>query len=520
MTIRDDVRARSAADTFDRALDRMAAALSSSASDAGSDVDPEVLRAVLATLDSQDRDVLWHAYVEPVGDAAGPGTRTVPVALRRRVRKAERALALGLAAALATDAAGVAQSCASARGALGEYVRHRLRDARRRAVEEHLLSCTDCVRVFVSVRQARRTLRAAAPLLLAGAGAVIGAGPGAPALLAGVAHAAPEAAGGSLAGAVRDTLVHVLRVILRSPAHSGAIVGAGVVGVLAIATVTAMLVAGVGAAHAEAESAATVVAVPGLEPGPPDDVREGSATLAEDDAPAGGAHTSAGDAEDPGGQEARDLAPWRPRPPATGVRPASPLPGGPSAPAEQDSPSTAAPPAAGGPEIPAMPSDPEAPQDGVPPDEEPGGDVDPGNPDGGDPGPGEPGGAGDPGADAGPGDGGTAVNPDVTDLVTVQVLPTGPQDYWAIELREQPAGEDAYGTRQLLGLLNALNAEPVVTPEGFVIEPSEGDAAPAGTWLIRNESGSSGTLTFRLRSAVSPTVIAVVRHATVWAPVF
>ncbi|MFD7309657.1 zf-HC2 domain-containing protein [Promicromonospora sp. NPDC059942] len=159
-------------------------------------LDLEVLNLAMERLPAGEQQLLWDHHVgsRPVA-AIAEEIGVLPYAAKRRLRRAENRLASTFAETHAGTAADL--ECRATRAALHDFVRNRLLPRRRQQVEDHMVGCAGCTRAFVDVRESYWMLRAAAPVLLLGAGA--SAGPGTTA--AGAAVAASGAAGPAVAGA-------------------------------------------------------------------------------------------------------------------------------------------------------------------------------------------------------------------------------------------------------------------------------------------------------------------------------
>ena len=154
-------------------------------------IDFEHLNTAMERLPDRDRRLLWerHVHDRPVEQIA-EDVGVLPYAARRRLRRAENVLAAGFAEAHAS--ASDRDECRTTRGAMHDYIRHRLLPGRRQDLEDHLVECPECTRAFADVRESYWMLRAAAPVLLLGTVSVPGA--------AGSAGTTGAAAGGTAAG--------------------------------------------------------------------------------------------------------------------------------------------------------------------------------------------------------------------------------------------------------------------------------------------------------------------------------
>lgn len=95
--------------------------------------------------------------IEPAG-----GVIVLPHTARRRLRQAGQRPVPGLAEALAS--APDPAACRLTRGAMHDYIRHRLLPGRRRELEDHLVVCAECTRAFTDVRESYWIQQAAAPV--------------------------------------------------------------------------------------------------------------------------------------------------------------------------------------------------------------------------------------------------------------------------------------------------------------------------------------------------------------------
>lgn len=425
MSVSGIIRSGPRTHDLERALDRMAASLTTTAVGATGDIDPELVRTVLATLDVQDQHVLWAAYVDP--NNPEPEHSPAPT---RRIRKAERALALGLAVAYARASSTLAPDCQTARARLGQFVRHRLRPTQRLEMERHLLACEDCLRAFVNVRQAGRKLRAIAPLLLAGR-----------------ARPAPATASGLFRparGALRRRISRLLRRATPSTVHGTAFTIAVTAGIVAITAITTTFLT------------ATAPNSPGDTPHPP---------LSGVPGAPGQNPTHPG-----------ELLPDQPPGATDDIHHADKLT--PSAPVPGTVPPTLTTP---------------PPTDSIPPGS-----------------PHQAGGLPDHPGTAGDGAPGSALDTGVGNAdaayLHAWIPPSGPDEYWIIELQEPwlQASDPAHISR--LGLLNEINSQPLPTPAAITIEAASGELAPQGTWLIRNHSETSQHITLKYKPALPTSV--------------
>ncbi|QAY69446.1 RNA polymerase sigma factor [Xylanimonas protaetiae] len=277
MVTRGQEPARTGVRAVDDALGRMRALAPGLAPGDPGTADPDLVRAALAALPHDDQRLLWLKHVDAADDVAiakslGLSLAAVP----RRLRQAERNLAAGLAAVHTRAAAAEAGACTTTRGALGDYVRHRLPARTRQVLEAHLFGCQDCMRAFIDVRQAGWALRDAAPLLLAGSAGLATAGP----VVAGALGAPAAGAGGVLAlagagaglAALRDRVVDAVREVLLAGPRAALVVGGSAASVVVVAGVAAAVVLSGGApspvpAPAPAPSA-PVMAAPAASPAP------------------------------------------------------------------------------------------------------------------------------------------------------------------------------------------------------------------------------------------------------------
>ncbi|RPF23357.1 zf-HC2 domain-containing protein [Myceligenerans xiligouense] len=96
--------------------------------------------------------------IEPAGRATGS-----PATARRRPRASANMPAPGFASVTAEPPA-----CRVTRGAMHDYIRHRLLPSRRRELEDHLVSCAACVRAFTDVRESYWIQQAQPPMFRLG----------------------------------------------------------------------------------------------------------------------------------------------------------------------------------------------------------------------------------------------------------------------------------------------------------------------------------------------------------------
>jgi hypothetical protein len=248
------------ADAVDDAIARLRAAAGSAGGsglpgpgEPGS-VDADVLRTALATLPDPEQRLLWDHHVlgrapEVIADSLGLHARSVA----RQLRRAEERLALALSAA---HARGVPQRlCAETRGALHDYVHHRLGGGRRQALEGHLFGCAGCLRAFIDVRESGWALRDAAPVLLAPLAA---SGLSVPVVVGALGDPAGHVAAGWFAGlgaglaAAWEGLVSGVRRFFSRPAGLAA---GGVVAAVTVAAVAMSLAPGSAPSTPEAAGA-------------------------------------------------------------------------------------------------------------------------------------------------------------------------------------------------------------------------------------------------------------------------
>ncbi|WP_418275563.1 zf-HC2 domain-containing protein [Isoptericola jiangsuensis] len=200
-------------------------------------VDADVLRTALATLGDPEQRILWDHHVlgrsvDTVADSLGMHVR----AAARRLRKAEEQLAAALSASHARGV--VQQVCAETRGALHDYVGHRLGGGRRAVLEDHLFGCAGCLRAFVDVRETSWALRDAAPVLL---GPLAASGVSVPVVLGAAGASGSAGAAGWFAGAGAgvaafvEWVVRGARRLLTQPVGLAAGAAAAVVAVAAVA---------------------------------------------------------------------------------------------------------------------------------------------------------------------------------------------------------------------------------------------------------------------------------------------
>ncbi|PZR53089.1 hypothetical protein DNL40_08760 [Xylanimonas oleitrophica] len=249
-TTQDDVahgRLRTGERAVDDALERMRRLLPGTAPGEPGSAEPDLVRTALAGLHHDHQRLLWLRHVDGRSDAEVAGALGLPLgSVRRGLREAERALSAGFAAAHARAAASAPQACATTRGALGDYVRHRVAPQARRVLEDHLFGCQDCMRAFIDVRQAAWSLRDAAPVLLAGSTGLALGGPMVYGTMAAPATAAgPLAAIGSvgvLLSEAGDRAGAAVRALSSSGRRLSLVVGAGVVAVVAAGAVAAAVV--------------------------------------------------------------------------------------------------------------------------------------------------------------------------------------------------------------------------------------------------------------------------------------
>lgn len=98
--------------------------------------------------------------IAPAGDSAG-----LPQATRRSRRARYETVPSFVERRTAVPDPAV---CRSTRGAMHDYIRHRLLPCRRRELEDHLVDCTECVRAFTDVRESYWLQQAAAPVIRLG----------------------------------------------------------------------------------------------------------------------------------------------------------------------------------------------------------------------------------------------------------------------------------------------------------------------------------------------------------------
>ncbi|MBE1877901.1 zf-HC2 domain-containing protein [Myceligenerans pegani] len=96
--------------------------------------------------------------IAPAAPTAGPPPAT------RRTRPASNRPAPGFATVTPLDPA----ACRITRGAMHDYIRHRLLPGRRRELEDHLVDCAACVRAFTDVRESYWLQQAAPPVVRLG----------------------------------------------------------------------------------------------------------------------------------------------------------------------------------------------------------------------------------------------------------------------------------------------------------------------------------------------------------------
>ncbi|GAB3158240.1 hypothetical protein GCM10027059_02600 [Myceligenerans halotolerans] len=97
--------------------------------------------------------------IEPAARPAG-----LPATARRGQRPTGNRPVPGLASVTPLDPAG----CRITRGAMHDYIRHRLLPGRRRELEDHLVDCAECARAFTDVRESYWLQQAAPPMLRLG----------------------------------------------------------------------------------------------------------------------------------------------------------------------------------------------------------------------------------------------------------------------------------------------------------------------------------------------------------------
>ncbi|MFI2361563.1 sigma-70 family RNA polymerase sigma factor [Promicromonospora sp. NPDC019610] len=157
-------------------------------------LDLEVLNLAMERLPAGEQQLLWDHHVgsRPVA-AIADEIGVLPYAAKRRLRRAENRLASTFAETHTGTAPDL--ECRATRAALHDFVRNRLLPRRRQQVEDHMVGCAGCTRAFVDVRESYWMLRAAAPVLLLGAGAAAGPGATAAGAVAGAVAGAGGAAG-------------------------------------------------------------------------------------------------------------------------------------------------------------------------------------------------------------------------------------------------------------------------------------------------------------------------------------
>ncbi|MBL0886708.1 zf-HC2 domain-containing protein [Myceligenerans indicum] len=106
-----------------------------------------------------------HADLPPSIEPPG-GAITLPHTARRRLRQTGRRPVPGHADANRSVADPV--TCRITRGAMHDYIRHRLLPGRRRELEDHLVDCSECTRAFTDVRESYWIQQAAPPVLRLG----------------------------------------------------------------------------------------------------------------------------------------------------------------------------------------------------------------------------------------------------------------------------------------------------------------------------------------------------------------
>lgn len=249
---------------------------------AAGSADPDVVRTALATLPHDDQQLLWSQHVlgrgiEVVARELGLHAR----AAARRLRSAEDRLGRALSAAHARTPG--RERCMETRGALHDYVTHRLGAGRRQTLEDHLFGCAGCMRSFIDVRHAAWALRDTAPLLLGGLAATGAAAP----VVVGAAGAATTHTGllaalgpvGTALAAGWEWVVRGLRQVFGRPVAVAAGVGLAAVAVAAVA-----MVSGLPGGSSEAPAPPPVAQAPAAPDEPAvDETPEPSATPSEPD---------------------------------------------------------------------------------------------------------------------------------------------------------------------------------------------------------------------------------------------
>ncbi|PRZ08570.1 putative zinc finger protein [Isoptericola sp. CG 20/1183] len=251
---------------------------------AAGSADPDIVRTALATLPHEDQQLLWSQHV------LGRGIDVVARELGLHVRAAARRLRaaedrLGRALSAAHSRAPGRERCMETRGALHDYVTHRLGAGRRQSLEDHLFGCAGCMRAFIDVRHAAWALRDTAPLLAGGLAVAGAAGP----VVIGAAGAATTHTGllgwlgplGAGIAAAGDWVARVLRQLFGRPVA----VTAGV-GVAAVAVAAVALVGGIPGGGAQ-DLPPPAVAGPSQASDPPQEpvIEEASPTPTPDPAP-------------------------------------------------------------------------------------------------------------------------------------------------------------------------------------------------------------------------------------------
>ncbi|MCL2594906.1 MAG: hypothetical protein FWD83_05250 [Promicromonosporaceae bacterium] len=234
MTRLDDGHVRINVRPVDAALARMQAITPGLAPGEPGTADPELVQQALDALPSDDRQMLWLKHVESADDHTVAAAMSISLGtVQRRLRKAERAMSHSFAGVHARVAASLDGACATTRGSLGEYSRHRVHASRRRVLEAHLFGCEECMRAFIDIRESAWSLRDAAPLLLAGLTGLAAVGGTV------ASGAAVTTSGGTPWSAFCGQAVDAVREAVFSVGRGALIGGGATAGVVTAAAVTA-----------------------------------------------------------------------------------------------------------------------------------------------------------------------------------------------------------------------------------------------------------------------------------------
>lgn len=116
---------------------------------------------------AKDRPATDQPAEHRPGEGPTGGERTAEAPARRELPPSIRPAARTVEVPRPDTAIDLAV-CRTTRGAMHDYIGHRLLPGRRQELEDHLVDCAECTRAFVDIRESHWMLRAAAPVVLLG----------------------------------------------------------------------------------------------------------------------------------------------------------------------------------------------------------------------------------------------------------------------------------------------------------------------------------------------------------------